>query len=136
MCGNCWTEAGSPTERTPQTQHLVDLIEALYSAHPTGGPLHSVLDDWNLDDAITPYYDCWTEAELDEPCGDEGDGTTREVCDEIAALLNGMSVPQRYAALAYAEGLAEVGVVRAIQYLAQPYAGRPGWREEWRAEQR
>lgn len=26
----------------------------------------------------------------------------------------------------------EAGQVRAIQLLAQPYAGRDGWREEWR----
>jgi hypothetical protein len=27
----------------------------------------------------------------------------------------------------------EAGETRAIMHLAQPYAGQPGWQEEWRA---
>ena len=97
MCADCWQKAGSPTERTPETSELVDLIHRLYLDHITGGPLHVVLDDWNLDGRIEPYYDGWDAEAL-------ADGT-RETCDRIAAILNGMTSDQRYAALAYADGI-------------------------------
>jgi hypothetical protein len=98
MCADCWQKAGSPTERTAETDELVDLIDKLYLDHVTGGPLHAVLDDWNLDGHIEPYCDGWATKDL-------ADGT-RETCDRIAAILNGMTPGQRYAALAYANGLA------------------------------
>jgi len=120
MCDNCWREAGSPTERTPDTARLVELIGKLYEIHPTGGPLHSVLDDWNLDGHIEPYWRGWSDEDLDAlwyggipfdeldpqaPAVVERLGvSTRAVCTEIAALLNAMTESQRYAALAYADG--------------------------------
>lgn len=122
MCGDCWKEAGSPTERTPDTDRLVQLIGDLYAIHPTGGPLHVVLDDWNVDTAtIEPGYEHHTDAALDAlyyqgwpiadlppeaPAVTEGLGrSTRSLCDEIAALLTAMTMPQRYAVLAYRDGL-------------------------------
>lgn len=122
MCDNCWREAGSPTERTPNTDRLVKLIEQLYEIHCVGGPLHVVLDDWNVDvTVVEPWYDGYSSEELDAlwygptpiaelspqaPAVVEGLGTSmRALCDEIAALLNGMTVAQRYAALAYRKGL-------------------------------
>jgi hypothetical protein len=123
MCDSCWRDAGSPTERTPDTARLVELIGKLYEIHATGGPLHSVLDDWNLDTAvIEPYYDGWRAEDLDAlwygdipfaeldplaPAVVERLGvSTRALCDEIAALLNAMTVTQRISALAYADGFA------------------------------
>jgi hypothetical protein len=106
MCDGCWREAGSPTERTPDTARLVELIGKLYEIHPTGGPLHAVLDDWNLDTAvIEPYYDGWRDEDLDDALW-HGGVSTRALCDEIAALLNAMIVTQRISALAYADGFA------------------------------
>lgn len=93
---------------------LAYLVTQLYKIHPVGGPLHVVLDDHNLDGVIQPYYDGWTDADLDAdyyegwsiadlppeaPAVVEGLGvSTRALCDEIAALLNGMTVSQREAA--------------------------------------
>jgi hypothetical protein len=52
MCLNCWQEAGSPTELPPNANDLITMINELYSTEKgsTGGPLHIVLDDWNLED--------------------------------------------------------------------------------------
>lgn len=50
MCENCWREHGSPQLDGPQIRKAVSLIKAVYSYHPTGGALHIVLDDWNLED--------------------------------------------------------------------------------------
>lgn len=122
MCVDCWREAGSPTERTPETGRLVELIGKLYEIHPTGGPLHTTLDDWNVDvRTIEPHYRGWTDEDLDAlwyagipfaeldpqaPAVVERLGvSTRTLCDEITVLLNGMTETQRIAALAYADGL-------------------------------
>lgn len=122
MCIECWHEAGSPTERTPDTARLTELIGKLYKIHAAGGPLHVVLDDWNVDvDHIEPCYRGWTDEDLDTlwhdgipiaeldpaaPAVVERLGvSTRALCDEIATLLNGMTMAQRYAALAYTQGL-------------------------------
>lgn len=90
---------------------LIALIRELYRIHPTGGPLHVVLDDGNLEGRVRPYYDCFTDEELDEiyydgtrvadldpeaPVVKEGLGSsTRELCDRIAALMNVMAVEDR-----------------------------------------
>lgn len=52
MCLNCWEEAGSPTELPENADELIQLIKELYATEKggTGGPLHIVLDDWNLED--------------------------------------------------------------------------------------
>jgi hypothetical protein len=123
MCDTCWRDAGSPKDWTPQTGQLLALIDDLYRIHPTGGPLHVVLDDWNLDGTITPYYDGCDPADLDAlhyegiPIADLDPAapavveqlgiSTRTLCDRIAGLLNDMTDAQRYAALAYHEGFVE-----------------------------
>jgi hypothetical protein len=94
---------------------LTELIVALYKIHAVGGPLHSVLDDRNLDGVITPWYVGYDDEELDElwhdgwriadlppeaPIVVGGLGRSmRQLCDEIAARLNAMPEPQRYAAV-------------------------------------
>lgn len=94
---------------------LTELIDELYQIHPTGGPLHVVLDDGNIDGEIKPWYDGWTAEELDAryyqgwpipeldpqaPAVIEGLGrSTRQLCDEIAAILNAMPEDARQEAL-------------------------------------
>lgn len=123
MCRTCWDEAGRPTDRTPKTEHLLQLIGDLYDIHSVGGPLHTVLDDWNLDGTITPYYDGYQPEELDAPWWGgspvddldpaapavvEGRGRSmRSLCDEIATLLNGMTERERIATMAYYDGFAK-----------------------------
>lgn len=107
---------------------LIDLIRELYAIHPTGGPLHSVLDDGNLDGTIRPYYDCFTDEELDELYSDgwkiadldpqapvvvERLGrSTRQICDQIAAIMNTMTVEDRELARTRALGYGPIQVER------------------------
>jgi hypothetical protein len=104
MCRGCWSEAGEPSEWTPQTARFIELHDALYALEPMGGPLHAVLDDWNLDGEIEPYWPALgITRELEDL--DERHPTLqriRELCTELAAILNGWAGAQRYAALAYA----------------------------------
>lgn len=92
MCESCWNDAGRPTAVPESIAEFIGLFNQLYEVEPMGGPLHSVLDDWNLDGEIypSPGLDC--------------DDETYELCDRISRLLNAMTVPERYASLAMAEG--------------------------------
>lgn len=120
MCESCWERAGCPTTWNDQIARVVELANALYEIHPTGGPLHCELDDWNLNGTIEPWYSGWDAADLDTlhhdgwavtdlppeaPAVVGGLGrSTRQICDELAALLNAMPEADRYAALAHWEG--------------------------------
>jgi hypothetical protein len=97
------------------TRHLAELISKLYDIHPTGGPLHVELDDGNVDGAktIVPCYDHYTDVELDAlyhgavPLAELSPGapvvvnklgvSTRQLCDEIAAMLNAIPEDERCA---------------------------------------
>lgn len=92
MCENCWADAGRPTTLPPTADEFAELVGQLYEVEAVGGPLHSVLDDWNLGGHISPYPG------LD--CADD----TYRLCDRIAGLLNAMTEAERYASLAAAEG--------------------------------
>lgn len=120
MCEQCWEEAGKPTDPPPGMDRFVALVEELYEAHPTGGPLHVVLDDWNLDGDIVPAYQFFTPEELDAlwyhgflvadlppdaPAVVDGLGrSTRTMCEEICQIMNGWTGVQRAAAMAHWDG--------------------------------
>lgn len=105
MCNGCWVGHDSPTEWTPTTGRVVELIRDLYELHPTGGPLHASLDDWNVDydGHLVPLYAIPANRYRDA-MPDDYDERTHQLCDEISRLLLAMTVPQRFAALAYWEG--------------------------------
>lgn len=118
-------EADCPTNWNPAIAEALKLTQELYAIHPVGGPLHVVLDDHNIDGTIAPWYDGWTDAELDALYLDDGcpvaeldpqapaflDGegrSTRQICDELAAKLNAMLEADRHSMLAYHCNLIEV----------------------------
>lgn len=123
MCFHCYNQAGQPVRWSPDIKRAVELVRALYEIHAVGGPLHVVLDDWNIDGEIKPWYDGYDDDELDElhdggwkladlppeaPVVVEGGGRSmRQLCDEIAALFNAMSIEDRASALAYIGGHAQ-----------------------------
>jgi hypothetical protein len=54
VCYACWAEDGKPSELPENADEIVELINKLY-AQPdgfTGGPMHVVTDDWNVEDEI------------------------------------------------------------------------------------
>lgn len=93
MCRGCWIGYNSPSHVTPQIDEAATLIRELYAREPVGGPLHAVLDDWNIDGAIEPWEpEMWSSE-------------TRAIADRIAALFNAMPEVDRASALAHAGGL-------------------------------
>lgn len=108
MCRGCWEcEDEFPAAWTPPIARAVVLWRRLYDelGEPTGGPLHVYLDDYNLDlDVIEPhYYEPRLGSDSDEPYAAD----VPAVCDELAALLNAMTLPQRYTVMAYADAFHE-----------------------------
>ena len=95
MCRACWEEHGSPTELPDNAAEVISLINDLY-AHPdggTGGPLHVLLDDFNVQDQfVKPYH------------RDDDDPALRDLADRIADLMLLMTEDQRAAVLAEREG--------------------------------
>jgi hypothetical protein len=107
MCRGCWECDDFPAEWTPTIARAVVLWRRLYDelGEPTGGPLHVYLDDYNLDlEVIEPYY-----SERRGPGSDDAYAPeVTQVADDLAALLNGMTLPKRYTVMAYADGFHDV----------------------------
>lgn len=120
MCVECWQSAGSPTVWNGSTARVVELLKELSAINGVGGPLHVQVDDYNITGTITPGYDYWEDEELDALYSDGmalGEGhadapvvvanegrSLRQICDELAALLNTMPEAERYSALARYDG--------------------------------
>jgi hypothetical protein len=102
MCNDCWEKSGSPTDLPATYEQFAELYSQLYDFNSVGGPLHAVLDDWNLDRHIEPYPGLDFIDEMDQTDNTE---YVYQLCQEIADLLNAMSLPQRRAALAKVKGL-------------------------------
>lgn len=49
MCSTCWSQNGSPKIVNYKVLEVVGLIKKIYEYSSTGGNLHIVLDDWNID---------------------------------------------------------------------------------------
>jgi hypothetical protein len=105
MCENCYTDLGRPADWNPTVAHALELIRVIYEHERTGGPLHVILDDWNIEDGDirleattgTPY----TPDEFLE----EGDAEeVRAAVAELVPLLGKMTVPERASALARHDG--------------------------------
>lgn len=102
MCRNCWAAHGQPADWNPQIAHALHLIRTIYATESTGGPLHVVLDDWNIDDGPLQLHRY-----------DECDPQAMAAAEELVALLRRMAVAERASALAYHCGYAPVPQDRA-----------------------
>lgn len=105
MCQDCYDELGRPNDWNPNVARALELIRTIYQHEPTGGPLHVILDDWNIEDGDirreaaepTPYipYEFLEEDEAEE---------VRTAVAELVPLLGSMTVRERASALARYDG--------------------------------
>jgi hypothetical protein len=89
MCYGCYERYGCPTEKHENTDNAVELIRELYETHLTGGDLHIITDDWNLEDGHLDW------------CGDE---TKDPLCIKILSLLKPMTIKERATTMAIVDG--------------------------------
>jgi hypothetical protein len=134
MCQQCWSgDHGAPIVNTEEVLVTAELIRRLYEdlGCPTGGPLHWMLDDMNIDDEqvenadldkICEYlfdgsFERWAQA--GEDTSDERKNAIKETCGLILHSFS-YKLPEshRAAAIAWHEGW----IPRRIEFLT----GRPG----------
>lgn len=90
MCDDCWRSYGAPTELPPDANDLLDLIEDLYGQDRcvTGGPLHSFLSNWNLEDPEPYGLEDWAvDPEVVQLATAIGDAMAKLTLIERAAVL-------------------------------------------------
>lgn len=61
MCIECWENYGRPKIVSPKTISAALAVRKLYVGAPTGGAMHIVTNDWNLEDDSIEY--CRSKAE-------------------------------------------------------------------------
>ena len=93
MCRACWVDYGSPAIRNDRVLAAVAAIRELYELTASGGNLHVIVDDWNIDDE---YFER-------DPCDEnywDADPEQLAVERRCFALLKAMTVDERASALA------------------------------------
>ena len=109
-----WVELDRPDDWNPKVARALELIRDIYEYARAGGPLHVILDDWNIEDGDVRaaaqdlrdgYYRWgpgWEPVSYD-PYENLDEDETRQVRDavaELVPLLRGMTVNERASALA------------------------------------
>lgn len=93
MCESCWEEEGSPCVDSPEVRAAAKLVAEVYEFAPSGGNLHIMLDDWNLEDDSVEFCRRWLR--------DHVEGPGEETC---LTAFEAMSEKERYSALALHSG--------------------------------
>jgi len=125
MCRSCWySDHGAPVIAGEEVLLTAQLIRRLYIdlGQDTGGPLHWMLDDMNIDDAqfedrddiyhTKLYAHLWSDqfaayAQAGEDTSTERRQAIEDTCRLIWTSLERMPETHRAAAIAYAEGWAQ-----------------------------
>lgn len=99
MCDNCWREYYDAARiDTPLVRATAAAIAAVYEYSMSGGRLHILIDDFNLDDDNI----AWNEKYLREHPADSQEQHEAEAY--CLGLLRNLSVPERASALALHDG--------------------------------
>lgn len=119
MCRSCWAgDYGSPIVSSDEVLVTAELIRRLYEdlGCSTGGPLHAMLDDMNIDDeqvanadidkACAYLFDGSFErwAQAGDDTSDERKNAIKETCALILHSFSQMPESHRAAAIAWHEG--------------------------------
>lgn len=116
MSSEEWDERGRPDDWNPKVKRALELVRDIYEYAPTGGPLHVILDDWNIEDGdvalaakdlrdgyfrlgpggVEVAYDPYDSTFMDE----DEIRQVRDAVAELVPLLAEMTVNERASALA------------------------------------
>ena len=114
MSSEEWDERGRPDSWNPRVKRALELVRDIYECASTGGPLHVILDDWNIEDGdvrlaaqdLRDGYFRWGPGGVSvayDPYEWLDEDETRQVRDavvELVPLLAEMTVDERASALA------------------------------------
>lgn len=99
MCMLCWVTYGRPQINNETTRQAAKAIHDVYQYDDSGGGLHVILDDWNLEDEYMERYNGHDEiyklaTDFDKQLKAE------EYC---LSLLKSMTIEERASSLALRE---------------------------------
>ncbi len=106
MCEMCWNEYGEPNIVNEKTEAALALVRAVYEAPQggSGGNLHIVLDDWNIeDDSI--YFCLGEDGEMESYFGGTYDMTPTIIERACAGAFLDMTLRERASTLAKFDGM-------------------------------
>ena len=86
MCSECWGQHGSPKIDSSSVRDAVAKIARVYNFYATGGGLHIVVDDFNIDDGSIDFCLARPLSTVERKCGE---------------TLRAMTVPERAAAIGW-----------------------------------
>lgn len=100
MCDDCWKRYyDSATSSDPCVIRASEAIREVYDYHLSGGGLHIVIDDWNLDDGSIEFCKDHIEA-----TGYDAEPDRLEAERDCITALTELTEMERAAALALYEG--------------------------------
>ena len=102
MCVDCWVDRGRPRIDSAPIRNAARLVEELFAARPTGGFLHIVVDDWNVEESMLDFC----EREMRDAVAGYKDYPQADCVEEYRALHALRVLPEnlRTSALALAAG--------------------------------
>jgi len=97
MCYGCWQKYGAPMLDNTLVYQSATAIAEVYNLHSTGGHLHIVIDDWNLEDDHLDFC----QQQVNQARTDPTESThLADVCQRCINLLRAMTLDERASALA------------------------------------
>lgn len=106
MCEQCWNEMDKPTAWNPNIKRALELVRIIYETEAAGGPMHIVLDDWNIEDHD---LECCRIESFQDPAAIAAmaDGISSHAVEatiQLVPLMLRMPIEERAATLAYYDG--------------------------------
>ncbi len=115
MCWQCVQEAGGDTlEDTPEVRRVARMVADFYALPGcnVGGPLHIVIDDYNLEDQILDWcienLDDWLHNWWDPGDENEDPEPVRSTAVDLVGALRTLNEAQRAAACWLAFGASDL----------------------------
>lgn len=125
MCKGCYEDYGSPKSDNNLVRELAAAITEVYRFHSTGGALHIVLDDWNLErEHIEFCRGCIDEF--------EAEGAETDSLSNCFALLEKASQEEAASALAISRGYWKPAIDKYLEDDAFCRLCGQGFRENFR----
>lgn len=99
MCYECYRKYGEPKVVSKQTKKAARLVAKVYEASCVGGNLHTIVDDWNIENRHLAFCKKAIEENFHQLTPEE-----QQVERDCLAALRALDIPGRVSALALHDG--------------------------------